>query len=167
MGWRIEEVCRLRCEDVRTAVDYRGTRTRHIHGGIKTEAGPRDLPVVDEIADLVEQLATRKDSDGYLIRATCENRWDKRSIGIGQRFSRLKSRLGYDRRHVFHSIRHCFAHMIAKSRTPEHVIRALLGHEPNSTTADYIGQPDLEEKLHWLKLAMRYPSVLPATAASA
>jgi integrase len=154
MGWRIEEVMRLRWDAVGTD---RATGIVFIHGGLKTESGPRDLPLVPDIADLVARLAQRTDSDGYLIDTVCDNKWDKRSVAIGQRFSRFKRRLGYDHRHVFHSIRHCYAHLIAKARAPEHVIKALMGHEPGSVTAGYVGEIDLAEKLYWLKLAMRYP----------
>jgi integrase len=155
MGWRLEEVCRLRVENIRIDREY---GVRCIRGGLKSQAGVRDMPIPDPIDDLVMRLAGRQDADGYLIRSTSNNQWKLRGGGTGQRFTRLKRRLGFDGTRTFHSIRHSYAHMLSKARVPMHNnIKDLMGHKGKSVTEGYIGETPLDEKLHWLSLAMHYP----------
>jgi integrase len=153
MGWRREEVVRLRIENLR--VD-RETGVFCIRGGLKSEAGVRDLPIPPGCEALVRRLAQRTDSDGYLLRCTSLDKWGHRSNGIGMRFTRLKRRLGYDGTRVYHSIRHSFAFALAKARAPLHSIGDLLGHAGTSVTEGYLGECDLGERLHWLSL-VDYP----------
>ena len=89
MGWRIEEVARLKQTDVRQTGSI-----FHIASGMKSEAGLRDLPVPGAIVPLVKQLAKRTDSDGYLIRTGTANKWGDRGTGIGKRLA--TSRPGWD-----------------------------------------------------------------------
>ena len=152
-GWRLEEVCRLRCEDIR--VD-RETGVRCIRGGLKTEAGVRDMPIPLFCGELVTRLAQRKDSDGYLIRSTGLEKWGNRGGGLSQRFTRLKRRLGHNHTKTFHSLRHDYAHMLSKARVPMHNIKDLMGHKGKSVTEGYIGETGLDEMAYFLNL-IRYP----------
>jgi integrase len=153
MGWRLEEVCQLRCECVRTD---RASGIYHIYGGLKTEAGIRSIPVHPDIRDVVQQLAQRKDSDGYLIRFAGSNKWNRRGNAIGQRFSKMKRRMGYGRSRTFHSLRYTYAYLLAKGRVPMHRIKDLMGHKGRDVTEGYIGDSDLDELAEWVALAIRF-----------
>ena len=52
-----------------------------------------------------------------------------RSNAISKRFGRLKAKLGYDRRYVFHSIRKTFTSRLEAAGVPELLAARLLGHE--------------------------------------
>ena len=159
MGWRLEEICQLRCESVRTD---RATGVYHIHGGLKTEAGIRSIPVHPDIRDLVEQLAVGCDSKGYLIRVAGKNKWNKRGSAIGQRFSKMKRRMGYDTQRTFHSLRHCYAYLLARGRVPMFRIKDLMGHRGHDVTEGYVGVSDPDEMLEWLTVAIRFDALDPS-----
>ena len=153
MGWRLEEICRLRATDV-----HQRAGLLCIDGGLKSEAGLRSLPVPTAFVPLVTKLAARKDAGGYLIRSTANNKWGSRGSVIGQRFGRLKTRLGYDKRRSFHSLRHSFATMLHAAGCPMATLRDLLGHAGDSgdVTLDYVDETELRERLHWLDKAIRF-----------
>jgi integrase len=150
MGWRLEELSVLKATDV-----HRTAGIMYISGGMKTEAGLRSLPVPTAIRALVERLIKRRDSDGYLIRSMADNQWDQRGTPIGQRFSKLKTRLGYDRTRTFHSFRHTYATLL--SHVPLAMLRDLMGHENGDVTLGYIDPSQLIERLHWLDKAIQFP----------
>jgi integrase len=152
MGWRLEEACRLQTTDV-----HRTAGIIYISGGMKSEAGFRSLPVPTAIVPLVTKLAERRDSDGYLINVAGTNKWNLRGNSIGQRFSKLKKRLGYDRTRTFHSFRHTFASMLNAAHVPMATIRDLLGHANGDVTLGYIDASELIDRLHWLDKAVQFP----------
>jgi integrase len=154
MGWRLEEVCRLKIADVK-----RTGGVLHIDAGLKTEAGLRDLPVPTLLIPLVAKLMKRRDSDGYLIRSMASNQWGQRGTSIGTRFSKMKRRLEYDRRKTFHSLRHSFASMLNSAGTPMALIRDILGHEDGNVTLGYIDETPLRERLVWLDRAIVFPAI--------
>ena len=152
MGWRLEELAQLKATDV-----HRTGGILYISGGMKSEAGLRTLPVPSALDDLVAKLVTRKDAGGYLIRSTAHNKWGLRGSTIGQRFTRRKQRLGYDRRRSFHSLRHSFASMLNAAGVPMAMIRDLMGHAGNGDiTLTYIDESELRERLQWLDRAIRF-----------
>jgi integrase len=152
MGWRLEEICRLKIAALRQMAGV-----TYLDGGIKSEAGLRTLPVPTVIIPLVEQLARRRDSGGYLIRIAARGgKWGLRGNSIGARFGRLKTRLGYDRRRSFHSLRHSYATMLNAAGTPMAMLRDLLGHEDGNVTIGYIDESELRERLIWLDKAIQF-----------
>jgi integrase len=160
MGWRLEEICRLKIADVQ-----RTGGVTYISGGMKTESGRRTLPVPSLLLPLVKQLVTRTDSNGYLLCSGASNKWGLRGTAIGTRFSKLKTRMGFDRRRSFHSLRHTYATLLARARVPFDVLRDLLGHEGGeggSVTAGYVDESELRERLIWLDRAIRFDSAEPA-----
>jgi integrase len=154
-GFRLEELAQLRAEGIKTD---RATGVRYIHGGLKTEAGPRDIPIHPEIAALVAELAAKRDRGGYLLLSAGGEKWGRRGNALGTRFSKLKKSMGYDRRHVFHSLRYTYAHLLAKSEAPLNVIKDLMGHEGGDVTSGYIGLSGLDQRLTWLEKAIRLRS---------
>ncbi len=152
MGWRLEELAQLKATDV-----HQMAGVTYIAAGLKSEAGLRELPVPTAILPLVQQLMQRQDSDGYLIRSTANNKWKLRGSKIGQRFTRLKQKLAYDRRRSFHSLRHSFATMLSAAGCPLPVMRDLLGHAGNDVTLGYVDESDLRDRLVQLDRAIRFP----------
>jgi integrase len=109
------------------------------------------------IQPLVTRLMERRDSDGHLIRSTAANKWNQRGSPLGQRFSKMKTRMGYDRRRTFHSIRHTYASMLAHAGVPMDLLRDLMGHENGDVTLGYIDPSELRRRLDWLDTAVRFP----------
>ena len=126
---------------------------------MKSEAGLRSIPVPSAILPLVKHLMKRTDTDGYLIRSTANNKWHVRGSPLGQRFSKLKRRLSYDRRRTYHSLKHTFTSLLAQARCPLGMVRDLVGHEGNgeaAVTIGYIDEHDLRARLVWLDRAIRF-----------
>ena len=158
MGWRLEEIAQLRIADVKPKGGI-----LVIDGGLKTEAGLRVLPVPTILLPLIKRLCKRTDSDGFLVRSTANNKRDVRGAPIGQRFGRLKTRLGYGRVHSFNSLRHTFLSLLAHANVPLDVIRDLGGHEDGGddsarVTLGYIDPRGLRARLKWLDKAIWFDS---------
>lgn len=137
-GCRIEELCALKIPDVKG--DYFSV------GASKTKAGVRDVPIHSQLRQTVARLieTTR---DGYVLSGLTENKYGDRSNGIGKRFGRLKSGLGYGPQLVFHSIRKTFVTILENEGVPENVVADIVGHEkPTMTYGLYSGGTSLSVK---------------------
>jgi integrase len=123
----------------------------------KTEAGIRTVPIHPEIADLIADLISESE-DGFLIPSD-PNRYGKRGDALGKRFTRLKTSLGFDERHTFHSIRHSVVFLFRRAECPIEIRNQILGHEAGDTGAggDYGGHIDQKHKLEWMTKAISYP----------
>ena len=53
---------------------------------------------------------------------------------IGKRFGRLKTKLGFGKQHVFHSIRKTAATVFEQAGVPEGVTADIIGHEKQTMT---------------------------------
>lgn len=122
----------------------------------KTEAGIRVVPVHPRIADLVKQLA--KDSKDKLLIPSETNKYDKRGDALGKRFTRLKTNLGFDKHHTFHSLRHSVVHLFRVAQCPVEIRNQIIGHESDDTGAGahYGGHVGERLKLKWLTKALHY-----------
>lgn len=146
-GGRIESLCQLTAALVQVDAE---TGIRFFQFSDKTDAGVRQVPVHPAIKAMVDRLL-HDSRDGYLIRVRAVRKGGERSVGIGKRFGRLKTRRGYGRAHVFHSIRKTVATMFENARCPESTAADILGHDkPTMTYGLYSGGSDLREKLHWV-----------------
>ena len=162
MGWRLSELGDLRAENVRVDPE---TGVRHIHGGRKSEAGIRDIPIPPDVEALVDELvATSKERGGYLLAGT-DTKYHQRLKYTGELFSELKTCLGYGRRHSFHSLRHTYCYMLARAKLPRHVVKTLMGHENGDVTDGYAGKAGLDECRDALIEAMKFsqPARTPRT----
>jgi integrase len=119
-GCRLEELCALKLTHVKD--------DRLLIGYAKTAAGDREVPIHKDLNQLVTRLVDTS-TDGYLISGLTLSKFDDRSNAIGKRFGRLKKKLGYDNRYVFHSIRKTFASRLEEAGVPELLAARLLGHE--------------------------------------
>jgi integrase len=119
-GCRLEELCALKLTHVKD--------DRMLIGYAKTDAGDRVVPIHKDLTQLITRLVDTS-TDGYLISGLTLSKFDDRSNAIGKRFGRLKKKLGYDNRYVFHSIRKTFASRLEEAGVPELLAARLLGHE--------------------------------------
>lgn len=137
-GCRREELGRLKVE--------------HIHADhfvvedAKTSAGWRTIPIHPQLRPTIERL--KADSvDGYILPSTAKSQYGDRSPPLGQKFGRLKTRLRFDERYVFHSIRKTFATMLKQAGEEESVVADLMGHEYKTMTfGHYAAEHTLERK---------------------
>ncbi|MEK0231872.1 tyrosine-type recombinase/integrase [Ralstonia pseudosolanacearum] len=155
-GARIEELCSLKLEHV----DLQERCISIVDA--KTDAGCRIVPMHSQIFDLISMMADETRSEmpenerHYLITGLTFNKYGDRSNGIGKRFGRLKTNLGYSDLHVFHSIRKTVGTRLENAGVPENVAADILGHEkPRITYGIYSGGTSLAvmreaiEKIHY------------------
>lgn len=141
-GARIEELCKLRTEDV-TSIE--GVVVLSITDS-KTEAGIRAVPVHPNLSPLVQRLKQQSE-DGYLIPSTGGNKYGIRSDLYSKAFGRLKTQLGYGRDYVFHSIRKTFITELHRADVAGVTLAAIVGHETGTVTFDvYSAGPSIQQK---------------------
>ena len=147
-GCRIEELCSLKLESVRD--------DRILIEDAKTESGWRTIPLHDSILNLVATMK-KESNDGYLITGLSFNRYGDRSNAIGKRFSKMKTKIGYNKQYVFHSFRKGFATQLEYLGVSENISANLIGHDiPTMTYGVYSGNrlafdmlKDTINKLEW------------------
>ena len=140
-GARIEEICSLKCKDIHPDKNYFNIVSS------KTEAGIRTVPIHSKIQGRVKELIDESD-DGYLFSGLTFNKYNDRSNSIGKRFGRLKKKLGYSDRHVFHSIRKTLVTMLENAGISENLAADIVGHEkPRITYGLYSGGASTDVKI--------------------
>ena len=141
-GARREEITQLRLSDVRE--DYIKIRAA------KTRAGNRSVPIHVQLKPVIDALLESNpssSSDGYLLFDLTANRYGKRSVQVGKRFSRVKTKLGFDGHHDFHSIRKTVSTQLERAGVSEGISADILGHEKQTMTYGlYSGGSSLEQK---------------------
>jgi integrase len=130
-GARREELCAMKLEQVKS--------DRFIVEDAKTEAGWREIPIHKDIKQLVSRLL-EESTDGYLLSGLSENKYSNRGSGIGHRFSRLKTKLGYPKTQVFHSFRNTLAFMMRDAGVLENHAALIIGHDLDSMTYGVYGK---------------------------
>jgi hypothetical protein len=81
---------------------------------------------------------------------------------MSKRFSRLKTRLGYDARYDEHSIRHTVIQSFREAHCPLEVRHFMLGHEQrNEKMSAGAGYGDLSPggRRKWMRAAIKYECV--------
>ena len=81
------------------------------------------------MARLVDQS-----EDGYVLSGLTADKYGARSNGLSSRFGKLKTSLGFDQRHVFHSIRKTVVTILENAGAPENVVADIVGHEKTTMT---------------------------------
>ena len=117
-GCRIEELCALKVEQVKD--DYFSV------DDAKTKAGWRDVPIHRELAQTMARLLEGS-KDGYVLSGLTVNKYGNRSNGIGKRFGRLKTELGFGAQFVFHSIRKTVVTILENAGAAENIVACLSG----------------------------------------
>ena len=113
----------------------------------KSDAGERDIPIHSDIRQVSERLK-RISTDGFLFSGlTCTNEFGNRSKAIGQRYGRLKRKLGFtDKIHSFHSFRSTLATQLLKAGIPLEFAAWIIGYlnpkgvKNNLTSGHYVGE---------------------------
>jgi integrase len=124
-GCRIEELCALKVKAVRDG--------NFSVGDAKTKAGWRDIPIHRELTQSMARLI-ESSKDGYALSGLTLTKYGARSNGIGKRFSRLKSELGFGQNHVFHSIRKTVVTILENAGIAENIVADIVGHEKKTMT---------------------------------
>jgi integrase len=138
-GARIEEICSLEQRNI----DLKKKFIKIVDA--KTEAGERTIPIHEELLPIIEELM--QSNNNYLLPNLTKSKFDDRSNAIGKRFGRLKNKLGYSKRFVFHSIRKTFTTQLENAGVSENVTADIVGHEkPRMTYGLYSGGTNLEVK---------------------
>jgi len=141
-GCRIEELCKLKPESI---VTIDGIQCFNIEDS-KTKAGIRHVPVHSALKPLLDRLI-KDTKDGYLLPSSGGNKYGIRSDSLSKAFGRLKTSLGYDSRHVFHSVRAMVITQLQRADVPGVLIAELVGHETGTVTFDvYAGGHSEEQK---------------------
>jgi len=123
-GARIEEICSLKLSAVHTKA-----AVPHLDiTDAKTEAGIRQVPIHQSLLPTIDELI-KSSTDDYLFPGLGANQWGDRSNTLGRRFGRLKQKLKFDDRYVFHSIRKTVATKLEEAGIPENISARILGHE--------------------------------------
>ena len=147
-GARIEELCGLKVTDLKKKS---GVEILMIKDA-KTRAGVRNVPIHPDLKPVIKRL-TRDSSDDYLITEQQEDQFGKRSNAIGKRFGRLKTKLGFGKEHVFHSIRKTVITILENAGVPEGVSADIVGHEKKTMTYGlYSAGTSEQKKLEAIKL---------------
>jgi len=135
-GARREELCSLKIEHVK--------EDRFEIVDAKTEAGVRTVPIHRQLSKTIKRLV--KDSeDGYVLSGLKPNKNGDRGDALGKRFTRLKSELDFDDRHVFHSFRGTVITMLERAGVPEGTVQDIVGHDRSTLTGStYSGKSTLE-----------------------
>jgi integrase len=144
-GARRNGVCSLTVNSVTTDEE---TGIQHFIFTEKTRAGVRrKVPVHPAIKEWVDGLIANA-KDGYLIH-NCEiDAYGYRGEDIGERFSELRERLGFDgKRYTYHCIRKTFAHQLGKAGVIEQIINDIAGWKTKRMQRHYAGEAELTTKL--------------------
>jgi len=111
----------------------------------KTKAGNRTIPIHDAIKPVVAKLKAR--GDKYLLPDLRTDKNGKRSPAMSKQFGKVKSKLGFDGRYVFHSIRATVATELERAGVPEGVAADILGHDKATMSYGvYSGGTSLKQK---------------------
>ena len=136
-GCRIEEITSLEVANVTEDT------IAVVHA--KTAAGNRTIPIHGAIKPLVAELKAR--GDKYLLPDLVANKYGARSPAMSKQFGKVKSKLGYDSRYVFHSLRKTVSTQLEQAGVPESVSADILGHDKKTMTYGvYSGGSSMEQK---------------------
>ncbi|KXV35994.1 hypothetical protein AD936_14820 [Gluconobacter japonicus] len=165
-GMRLEEICRIRIEDIQDIRDipciiiqeHEGTKKEPWTAwNPKSEAGARVVPICEKLIEagflnFVERSKT-KNSSYVFSELKFSGKDKKRSELIQRNFSTHKSRLGIPATTVFHSFRHYVSTKLRNIHEHGHGglrevwIDTFLGHEGNNKSVGntvYLDEVDVE-----------------------
>jgi hypothetical protein len=70
---------------------------------LSTGKRPRQVPIHLKLKPVMRRQM-KASKDGYVLLGLVPNKYNDRGSAIRKRFGRLKTSIGYDEAHVFHSI---------------------------------------------------------------
>jgi integrase len=150
-GCRLEEIGRI--SQATTILDSAGNPVAFSILESKTRAGVREVPIHHQLLPLyLQRLATSTENDGFLFKAGASTKGFRLSAP-GQRFSKLKRKLGFDDLHCFHSFRGTFNGELVVAGVRMEILPYLIGHKTGSITLDiYSRGPSMTQKTEAINL---------------
>lgn len=143
-GCRIEELAQLK--EANFTVDSFKVEDS------KTAAGIREVPIHPALSALLERLKVSSDGD-YLLDGSDDGSFGKRSDALGKRFGKLKTRLGFGKQHVFHSIRKTVVSQLEQAGVNENTTADIVGHDkPRITYGLYSSGASMKQKYEALAM---------------
>ena len=143
-GCRIEEIIQLETHNI-LKIDNR--LVLEITDA-KSKAGNRQIPVHGEIESIVEKY----NLEGYLFSGS-KGKHGTRSDKHSKAFGRIKSKLGFGRDKVFHSLRKSFITKLDRLDSARARIQSIVGHEQGDLVGDlYSGGITMGEKARIIDL---------------
>jgi integrase len=138
-GARIEEICSLKQSNIN--LEQKSITIAEA----KTKAGERVIPIHNDLIPIIKEMMRFEST--YLFANLSKSKFDDRSNAIGKRFGRLKNKLGYEKRLVFHSIRKTFTTQLENALIPENITADIIGHhKPYMSYGVYSGGAILDVK---------------------
>ena len=151
-GARVEELGRLTKETCKDGI-FNITIS-------KTVAGIRQVPIHPAVAPLVARLLEAS-TDGYLLPSTSDNQYGLRMPALGQKFTRLKTSLGFGTGHVFHSTRSTLITLMQQAGVPEGIAADVVGHGKKTMTYGlYSAGSSIAQKFGEAISKVSYPGAL-------
>ena len=121
-GMRIQEICNLTADNTRS-------RVFTVTEG-KTADAARLVPIHDRIQPIVDRIVGPK----WLYEGLTMDKHGSRANGMGQRFSRLKTGLGFGTAYDFHSMRRTLITRLDRAGVPELEAGRAVGHKVKTIT---------------------------------
>ena len=157
-GTRRESICGLKVSDIIPAQFGRPAHFRFRGLGTKTQAGIRETPIHSAIQATVDRLMANPDAEGYLFHDAVKDADGYRGARLGQKFSALKTRLGFTPRQTLHSFRHTVAALLEVALCPPGIAKDFIGHKKQDLTYGvYSGKTPLAVQSEWAEKAIVYP----------
>ena len=157
-GMRLAEIAQLSAQESIVTVD--GIECLKVKEDAKTKAGSgRLVPIANTLAtrDSLQQLPS---PPAPKLNKKTNKLVAYEAQDVGKRFGRLKTKLGYDKQRVFHSIRKTAATVFEQAGVPEGVTADIIGHEKQTMTYGlYSGGTSIKQRqeaiLEFEKLMLR------------
>ena len=156
-GLRIGEVCALKWDDVDISLGIiRIRRTVHrvylVSNGSKrseltvdypkTARSYMDIPIINEVSDILYEYAKGKDRDSFIISG---RKQPTEPQTMRNHFKHVANTLNLSMRR-FHGLRHTFATRCVESKCDYKTLSTILGHSNVSTTLNLYVHPGMEQK---------------------
>ena len=131
-GMRLAEIAQLSAQESIVTVD--GIECLKVKEDAKTKAGSgRLVPIANTLATRVSLQQLPSPPAPKLNKKT-NKLVAYEAQDVGKRFGRLKTKMGYGKQHVFHSIRKTAATVFEQAGVPEGVTADIVGHEKQTIT---------------------------------
>lgn len=132
-GARIEEIGRINVAS--TVFDDAGDPIAFKVPKSKSTAGERTVPIHSKLLPIYKRrLGTTYGPNRCLFPGNDATKGGNRLNALGQQFSKLKTKLGFDRLHVFHSFRSTLINRLENAGIPESTAKLIVGHKRNDIT---------------------------------
>lgn len=131
-GMRLAEIAQLSAQESIVTVD--GVECLKVKEDAKTKAGSgRLVPITNALVARVSLQQLPSPPAPKLDKKT-NKLVAYEAQDVGKRFGRLKTKIGYGKQHVFHSIRKTAATVFEQAGVPEGVTADIIGHEKQTMT---------------------------------